>query len=42
MSITFEFADANSKQAETWAQTMEPLIDSVLEQKRKEVLDFYS
>jgi hypothetical protein len=42
MRVTKGIIQANNKQAEEWSQRIEPIIDNQLEQKRKELIDFYS
>ncbi len=42
MATTFAVIEANNKQATTWSTSKEAIIDSLLEQKRKEIIDFYS
>lgn len=39
---TLAIAEANNQQVANWAASFELIIDSTLEQRRKELLDFYS
>jgi hypothetical protein len=42
MEATKSLVEANNKQATDWSNSMDSKIDSMLQQKRKEILDFYS
>jgi hypothetical protein len=42
MEATKSLVEANNEQATDWSNTMDSKIDSLLQQKRKEILDFYS
>ncbi len=42
MSTTFTIINANSTQAENWSKAKEPLIESMLQEQSKKLLDFYS
>ena len=42
MSATFELINANNTQAKQWTASKEPMIDTLMAQKRKELNDFYS
>jgi hypothetical protein len=42
MSATFDLINANNAQAKQWTASKEPVIDTLMAQKRKELNDFYS
>lgn len=42
MEATKSIVEANSKQAADWSKSMDSKVDSLLQQKRHEILNFYS
>jgi len=42
VQVTYKVIKANNVQAQAWSTSIEPEIDKMLTEKRKELIDFYS